>query len=200
MTIIPEELFATIHADFIDSQDFIDFAHHFYRDDVDFRCHHNSYLVAGFLQRRGHAYLQWTSGYYQCRDSALRIHHSWIKLVYNGKIAAIFEFDPMQLYERGGYDNDPMPSGNIPEFAMTTTGTASIIDPDMVDLPENEKDSRWVVSSKEVLSRYVEHDFCTPDIDFELLDAVGLDMQEEFDRFRKLCKLNDGKVEDNLPK
>jgi len=42
-----------------------------------------------------------------------------------------------------------MPSGHIPEFSMTISGIASIVDPDMVELPEEAKESRWVVPSSQ---------------------------------------------------
>ena len=182
---VSKEEFAAIQADFVESQEFIELAE-YYRPDMTFVCHHNTYLVAGFLQRRGYESLHWVTGYYQCRDLEKRIHHSWIKLVRDGKTAAIFEFDPRQLHEAGGYENDPMPSGQIPEFSMTISPIASIVDPDMVELPEDAKESRWVVPSREVLSRYVEIDYLVPEIDFADLDEFGMETSEEFDILREL--------------
>ena len=183
---VSKEEFTAIQADFVESQEFIELAE-FYRPGMDFVCHHNAYLVAGFLQRRGYESLHRATGYYQCREPEKRIHHSWIKLVRDGKIAAIFEFDPRQLHEAGGYANDPMPSGQIPEFSMTVSGTASIVDPDFVELPEEAKESRWVVSSRDVLSRYVEIDYLVPDdIDFADLDELGMEVSEEFDALLEL--------------
>ena len=60
-----------------------------------------------------------------------------------------------------------MPSGHIPEFSMTISGAASIVDPELVELPEEAKESRWVVSSREVMLRYVEDDDLVPKIDFD---------------------------------
>ena len=183
---VSKEVFTAIQADFVESQEFTELAE-FYRPGMTFVCHHNAYLVAGFLQRRGHESLQRVTGYYQCREPEKRIHHSWIKLVRDGKTAAIFEFDPRQLHEAGGYENDPMPSGQIPEFSMSVPGIASIVDPDLVDLPDEAKESRWVVSSKEILSRYVEIDYLVPDdIDFADLDELGMEVSEEFDALLEL--------------
>ena len=183
---VSKEVFTAIQADFVESQEFIELAE-YYRPGMTFVCHHNAYLVAGFLQRRGHESLHRVTGYYQCREPEKRIHHSWIKLVRDGKTAAIFEFDPRQLHEAGDYENDPMPSGQIPEFSMTVSGIASIVDPDLVELPEEAKESRWVVSSREVLSRYVEIDYLVPDdIDFDDLDELGKDVSEEFDALLEL--------------
>ena len=177
---VSKEEFAAIEADFIESQEFIELAE-YYRPGMAFVCHHNSYLVAGFLQRRGYESLHWATGHYQCCDPDKRIHHSWIRLVRSGKIAAIFEFDPRQLHEAGGYENDPMPSGRIPEFAMTISGIASVVDPDLVELSEEAKESPWVVSSQEVISRYVEFNQVMPDIDFADLDKLGREVGEEFE-------------------
>ena len=186
---VSKKEFAAIRADFVESQEFIDIAHH-YRRGMDFVCHHNAYLVAGFLQRRGHESLQWASGYYQCREPAKRIHHSWIKLARDGKTVAIFEFDPRQLYEQGGYENDLMPSGHIPEISMTISGAASIVDPDLVELPEEAKESPWVVFSREILLRYVENDDLVPQIDFADLDELGVEALEEFDVIREFLNEN----------
>ena len=80
-----------------------------------------------------------------------------------------------------------MPSGQIPEFSMTVSGIASIVDPDLVELPEEAKESRWVVSSREILSRYVEIDYLVPDdIDFADLDELGMEVSEEFDALLEL--------------
>lgn len=177
--------FAAIEADFIESQEFVDIAHE-HELSVDFRCHHNAYLVAAFLQRRGHENLHWASGYYQCRDPEVRIHHSWIKLTRAGKTLAIFEYDPRQLHEKGGYEGDLMPSANVPEFSIPIPGIASIVDPDLVELPEETKESRWVVSSREILLRYVEDDDLTPDIDFDELDMIARDAMETFGYMREL--------------
>lgn len=177
---VSKEEFGAIRADFVESQEFIQFAHDLRRG-TDFVCHHNAYLVAGFLHRRGHESLQWVSGYYQCREPGKRIHHSWIKLARDGQTAAIFEFDPRQLHEQGGYENDLMPSGHIPEISMTISGAASIVDPDLVELPEDAMDSPWVVSSREVMRRYIENDDLMPQIDFADLDGLGVDALEGFD-------------------
>lgn len=181
---VSKEEFAALQADFIESQEFIDIVHDRHQGRSDFVCHHNAYLVATFLQRRGHESLQWVCGYYQCREPEKRIHHSWIKLARDGKTVAIFEFDPRQLYEGGGYENDPMPSGHIPYFSMTISPVASIVDPELVELPEEAKESSWVVSSKEVLRRYVEHDDLLPQIDFAELDEIGIEALEEFEAIR----------------
>jgi len=74
-----------------------------------------------------------------------------------------------------------MPCGHIPEFSMSVSGTASIVDPDIVELPEEAKESRWVVSSREILYRYVEVDCLVPEIDFTDLDELGKEVSEEFD-------------------
>ena len=186
---VSKEEFVAIRADFVESQEFIDIAHDRHRG-RDLVCHHNAYLVAGFLQRRGHESLHWVSGYYQCRDPEKRIHHSWIKLARDGKTVAIFEFDPRQLHEQGGYEHDLMPSGHIPEISMTVSGTASIVDPELVELPEDAKESRWVVPSGEVLRRYVENDDLVPQIDFADLDELGVKAQEEFDALREFLNEN----------
>src|SRR5271165_7101480 len=128
---VSKEQFDAIHADFIESQEFLDLAHHNGRG-IDFVCHHNAYLVAGFLQRHGLECLIWTCGYYQCRDPEKRIRHSWIKLDRDGRTVAILELDPLQLHEAGGYESDLMPSGRIPESSVIFGGIASIVDPDMV--------------------------------------------------------------------
>jgi hypothetical protein len=179
---ISKELFDAIRTDFVESQEFIELVE-FYRPGMELVCHHNSYLVAGFLERRGNGNMHWVTGYYQCHDPEKRIHHSWIKLVQDGKTAAIFEFDPRQLHEAGGYDDDPMPSGQIPELSTSFPGTASIVDPKLVKLSEEAKDSPWVVSSREVISRYVEFDQVMPEIDFADLDELGREVGEEFEAF-----------------
>jgi len=71
---------------------------------------------------------------------------------------------------------------------MTITPTASIIAPGMVDLPDDAKDSRWVVQSKEVLLRYVENEALAADIDFADLDKLGLEAQEDFDAYQEFLK------------
>ena len=50
---VSKEVFTAIQADFVESQEFTELAE-FYRPGMTFVCHHNAYLVAGFLQRRGH--------------------------------------------------------------------------------------------------------------------------------------------------
>jgi len=178
-----------LQADFVESQEFLDTAEEIRRD-MNFICHHNAYLVAGFLQRQGHEDLRCVVGYYQCREWEKRIHHSWIKLGRDGKTVAILELDPKQLHEGGGYENDPMPSGYIPEMSMTISGIALIVDLDLVALSEDAKESRWVVSSKDVLLRYVEDDDLVPQIDFAELDEIGLEAQEEFAAFREFLSEN----------
>lgn len=175
-----KEEFARLHADFIKSQQVVEIAHWNHRG-LDFVCHHNAYLVARFLQDMGHEDLHWVTGYYQCYKPKRQIHHSWIKIARAGSTVAIFEFDPRQLYERGGYEDDLMPSGNIPEFCITISGVACIVDPDLVELPTEAMQSPWVVSSKEVLLRYVENSDLKPDLDFAELDWIGSDAREEFD-------------------
>lgn len=182
---VSKELFAAIHADFIESQEFLEHAE-CYRRGMKFVCHHNSYLVAAFLQRRGNACVQWVTGYYQCRESEKRIHHSWIKLVHNGQIAVILELDPHQLHEAGDYENDLMPSGHIPELSMALSGIASIVDPALVELSDEARESRWVVASKDILSRYVEFNQVLPDIDFADLDNLGTEVAEEYDALQDL--------------
>ncbi len=103
----------------------------------------------------------------------------------------IFEFDPRQLHEQGGYENDPMPSCHIPEISMTVSGVAAIVDPDLVELPEEAKESRWVVSSRKVLGRYVEHGGLMPEIDFDDLDQLGIEAQAEFELFREFLDETD---------
>ena len=187
---LDKNAFASLDTDFVDSQDFIEIAHD-RRDGMNFVCHHNSYLAAGFLRRRGHDGIRWVSGYYQCHESVKSIHHSWLALTIDGKTAAIFEFDPRQLHKGGGYQNDPMPSGHIPEFSITITPIATIVDPGMVDLPDEAKDSRWVVQSKDVLMRYVEDQTLAPDINFDDLDKLALEAQEDFDACREFLKKSD---------
>ena len=182
---VSQQDFTTIHTDFIESQEFIEHAE-CYRPGMKFVCHHNSYLVAAFLQRRGHKGLNWVTGYYQCREPEKRIHHSWIKLVHNGQIAAILELDPHQLHEAGGYENDLMPSGHIPEFSMPFSGIASIVDPALVELSDEAKESRWIVASKDIISRYTEFNQVLPDIDFADLDELGSEVAEEYDALREL--------------
>jgi hypothetical protein len=186
---VSKEEFAAIWDDFVMSQEFMDMAHELRRG-MDFPCHHNAYLVAGFLERLGHESLRCISGYYQCRDQEKRIHHSWIKLARDGKTLAILELDPRQLHEAGGYKNDLMPSGYVPEMAMNITGIASIVDPNLVELSKEAKESPWVVSSKEVLLRYVEGVELVPEIDFADLDDLGFEAQEEFDLYRELRNEN----------
>ena len=80
-------------------------------------------------------------------------------------------------------------AATFPNFSMTISPIASIVDPDMVELPEEAKESRWpVVPSREVLSRYVEIDYRVPEIDFADLDELGMETSEEFDI---LCELRD---------
>ena len=43
---------------------------------------------------------------------------------------------------QGGYENDLMPSGHIPEISMTFSGAASIVDPDLVDYPRRQRNPR----------------------------------------------------------
>ena len=75
---------------------------------------------------------------------------------------------------------------------MSVPGIASIVDPDLVELPDEAKKSRWVVSSKEILSRYVEIDYLVPDdIDFDDLDELGMEVSEEFDALLELRAEND---------
>jgi len=182
---LSKEEFTAIETDFDDSEEFIQIANALRRG-MDFVCHHNAYLVAGFLRRRGHKSLHWASGYYQCREPEDRIRHSWIKLVRDRKTVAILEFDPRQLHERGGYENDLMPSGYIPEIAGMFPVIASIVDPDLVELPDEAKGSRWVVASRDVLLRFVENHGLVPQIDFAYLDEIGTKASEEFVRFREL--------------
>jgi len=182
---ISKELFDAIRADFVLSQEFLELAE-FYRPGIEFVCHHNSYLVAGFLQQRGNGNLHWATGYYQCHDPEKRIHHSWIKLVQDGKTVAIFELDSCQLHEAGGYENDPMPSGYIPGFSASYSVATSIADPDLVELSEEAKESPWVVSSREVISRYIEFNEVLPDIDFADLDELGRETAEEFEAVLEL--------------
>lgn len=186
---VNKEEFAAIHTDFIESQEFIELAHDF-RSSMDFRCHHNAYLVAAFLQRRGHEGLPCVTGYYQCREPTKRVHHTWVKLVRDGKTAAIFEFDPRQLHEQGGYEDDLMPSGHVPEFSMQLTPIVSIVDPDLVDLSEEARKSPWVVPSNKVLLRYVEDDGLVPRIDFAELDELAVEALEVFDSFREFRNEN----------
>jgi len=77
--------FATLESDFIESQEFIEIAHD-RRRGMNFVCHHNSYLVAGFLQRRGHAGIRSVSGYYRCHESVKSIRHSWLTLTIDGRL------------------------------------------------------------------------------------------------------------------
>jgi hypothetical protein len=86
-----------------------------------------------------------------------------------------------------------MPSGHVPEFSMTISPVASIVDPELVALPEEAKESSWVVSSKEVLLRYVENDDLMPEIDFAELDEIGIEALEEFEAIRDI--LNDNAAE-----
>lgn len=125
--------FLSLKKDFIASQDFIQIAHDLDRD-TDFVCHHNAYLVSRFLDRLGWN-CRWTTGRYLCAPPARHVHHSWIELRSEDQTAAILEFDPRQLHGRGGYEDDPMPSGHIPELGMRTTPTAIIVSPDLVTLP-----------------------------------------------------------------
>jgi hypothetical protein len=187
---LDKNAFANLNLDFVESQDFIEIAHS-RRRSMNFVCHHNSYLVAGFLRRRGHVGIEWISGHYRCHEPAKRIHHSWLTLTIDGNTAAIFEFDPRQLYKRGGYENDPMPSGYFPEFAITISPIASIVDPGMVDLPDESRDAQWIVQSKAVLMRYVEDEALVPDINFADLDTLGLEVQEEFDEYKKFLEESD---------
>jgi hypothetical protein len=184
---LDKNAFASLRSDFIESQEFIEIAHD-RRRGMNFVCHHNSYLVAGFLLRRGHESIRWVSGYYRCHESMKPVHHSWLSLTIDGQTAAIFEFDPRQLHGRGGYENDLMPSGHIPEFSMTISPIASIVDPELVDLPDDSKESQWVVESKNLLMRYVENDALAPDIDFADLDELGREAQEDFDAYREFLK------------
>jgi hypothetical protein len=163
--------FAKLDEDFVRSQELIGIAHDLRRD-IQFVCHHNAYLVAKFLRRQGHSEIRLSSGYYQCYESSRRIHHSWLAMEVNGEAIAILEFDPRQLYEQGGYPEDLMPSGRIPELTVTITPTARIVDPDYVELTQVDKESRWVVSSKVVLARYVKDATVTPDLNREDLDDL----------------------------
>lgn len=181
---IKKQEFAALLADFIESQEFVEIAHSNHRS-VDFVCHHNAYLVAAFLQRRGYKNLHLVSGYYQCREPASRIHHSWIKLTRGGKTLAILEFDPRQLHEKGGYENDLMPSAIAPGIPIPITGTASIVDPDLVELPEEAIESKWVISSREILLRYVEDFGLLPNIDCADLDKIGVEAMEHFELIRQ---------------
>jgi hypothetical protein len=187
---VSKEEFDSLETDFIASQEFVDIAEES-RHDMKFVCHHNAYLVAGFLQRRGHEGLYCVSGYYRCRGPENRIHHSWIKLIRDEKTVAIFELDPKQLHEEGCYENDLMPSGYIPEMSMTISGAASIVDPDLVELSEATKESRWVVSSREILLRYIEDAALVPQIDFDDLDEIGIEAQEVFDEACEFRNEND---------
>jgi hypothetical protein len=172
--------FAKLRNDFVESQEFIEFAHQ-RRRDINFVCHHNAYLVAGFLQRRGHADVRWITGYYKCSSPGKIIHHSWLAVTVIGRTAVIFEFDPRQLHDTAGYDDDPMPSGLVPELSITISPIATIIDPDLIDLTDELRESRFVVSSKDVLRRYVADPTHPPNIDTNDLDRLGLESQGDFD-------------------
>jgi hypothetical protein len=189
---VSEEEFAKLHNDFISSQDFIQYAHD-RQPNTDFVCHHNAYLVTFFLQRLGHEDLRWVSGYYQCSEPERRIRHSWIKLVRDRKLVAIFEFDPRQLHEKGKYEGDLMPSGYVPRFSINTSGTASIVDPDLVAVPEEEREFPWVVPSSEILLRYVEDDDLVPELDFADLDKLAVEAQQDY--FRNLTDLDESDLE-----
>jgi hypothetical protein len=137
-----------------------------------FVCHHNAYLVAGFLKQCGHN-CRWISGYYQCNPPAPPVHHSWIDVIANSRRAAIFEFDPRQLFDRGGYYEDQMPSGEIPELGIRISPIAIIVSSELVELPDDPEDLRFVVTSQEVLGRYVQDHTLALDIDFNYLDELA---------------------------
>src|SRR6185437_4384449 len=152
---LSKEQFITLDRDFVESQDFVELV-----GDVDvscgrdFVCHHNAYLVAGFLNWRGQA-CRWMTGRYRCKPPAPDVHHSWVEITVGGGPAVIFEFDPRQLFERGGYADDLMPSGHIPKLGMRITPVAIIVSPYVVELPDDRYGLPFVVSSQDVLDRYV---------------------------------------------
>ena len=178
-----QEQFAALHRDVIASQDFIQIAHDVCPS-IKFVCHQNAYLVTGFLKRLGHD-SRWISGYYRCNPPAPPVHHSWIEVNANGKPALIVEFDPRQLFDRGGYKNDPMPSGGIPELTIRLTPIALIVDPELIELPDDENEMRFIVPSKEVLSRYVQDYTLTPEIDIERIDELSDESQAYYDEMLK---------------
>ena len=83
-----------------------------------------------------------------------------------------------------------MPSGRIPESSVIFGGIASIVDPDMVELSQEAKESRWVVASKDVLRRYTEDIDLAPQIDFAELDRLEIEASEEFDSYREFLDEN----------
>lgn len=175
---IPKEQFTAFEQDYIESQDFVQLVH-----DMDptimFVCHHNAYLVAGFLARRGHD-CRWISGYYKCNPSTRLVHHSWVEVNVDGKPAVILEFDPRQLFIQGGYENDPMPSGEVPEFEIQITPIATIVDPELVELPDITNEL-FIVASQDVLSRYVQDRTSTPDIDLDRLDKLAQEAHPHYE-------------------
>jgi len=178
---LTKEQFASLKRDFIVSQDFVQIAHDVDRT-VNFVCHHNAYLVAGFLKGLGHD-CRWLSGYYRCNPPAPPVRHSWIEVNADGKPAVILEFDPRQLFDRGDYEKDLMPSGEIPELKMRITPIAMIVAPGLVELPDDADELRFIVPSQEVFNRYVQNRTLTPDIDFERLDELAKESQAYYADF-----------------
>ena len=171
---VPPDTVARLHKHFILTNEKVIRAHDIAHNarQIQFDCHHNSYIAICLLKRLGYRDIQWVHGYYQCADRENVIKHSWITLHVDSCPAIILELDPQQLRRKGNYVNNKMPDSQI----------AMIAHPDRVICPN---DLGCTVASAEVFGRYIPVPSYDPDVDYaqlhELLAEVNMHNSENMD-------------------
>jgi|GEM_PF-6464897 len=134
-------------------------------------CHQNSYLINRFLPHIRQP-VRWVNGLYRCDEGGKDIHHSWIAVYDNGDPAIIYEYDPRQLRNGGGYENDLMPGNETVGLAIDFPGAAVIVDPDKAPVPHEVGRPHWLVISKEIFDRFERDTRRTPKFSANELNAI----------------------------
>ena len=93
----------------------------------------------------------------------------------------IYEYDPRQLKAAGGYEDDLMPGDEVTGLGLPFLGGAIIFDPDQVEMPDDMRELRWIVPSKEVLMRYRYDAARTPALNFDELDGIAAQAIKDYE-------------------